>query len=51
MWTLIKARHEGAEAYWNYGFQHDCPYDDGQDESLEWIEGFIEARAIDNGDA
>lgn len=41
---------QGANAYWNYESQENNPYDEDVDAYYRWEDGYIDARALDNGD-
>lgn len=40
----------GANAYWEYAAQEDNPFDEEKDAYYQWENGYIDARALDNGD-
>lgn len=45
----MEAYSAGYQAYWDYKTQDDNPYE-SEAEKDKWVDGFIQARAEDNGD-
>lgn len=46
----MRPYRQGADAYWNYEAQENNPYDEDTDAYSQWEDGYIDARALDNGD-